>query len=217
MMYGYSKCFERRGRKAVDIILNRIFFRSFLTVQRERTLRKQVRRTFTVEFKHNALLGRSVIPAKPPRDLERTKRPTSAAPSSGTMLADKAAAALGRAQASERRRVLPSLIDWNLSEPEPEVQPDPPLPRVRRVAPTRSVDETLPDNSGASGVEVELGPAGETGRSVRPASISPRSEIAEPSEATPAAPLAKTRSARSNAAELSRAERWKRRLPRVCW
>ncbi|KMO11347.1 hypothetical protein [Methylobacterium platani] len=135
--------------------------------------------------------------------------------------------------AAPAKRVLPSLIAPPEPEPEPEVapEPEPKLPRVRRYrtaepAPRRAAGprpafvwpEDWPDEAPIrtpAPITVPAAPRAE------PARI-PSSDIEVPrAEAAPQAPEAgETRprgKRRAGDEDLRIGQRWKRRLPRVCW
>jgi hypothetical protein len=182
-------------------------------------LRKPARRSFTVEIKHSTASKQSFIPPKPPRGLSTAKRPPN--PMLASTLASKErviSPVSGPAGAPEPRRILPSLIAWEPSKTELElkVQPEPPLPRVRRVAPAQTVDEVPPCSGEPLEAGLEPSTATETARSIHSVPTPPRLEgfASSPSTVTP---ISNPRGARLKAAGLSRAERWKRRLPRACW
>lgn len=192
-------------------------------------LRKQGRRSFTVEVKAGTSGGRTSIPAKPPRVSSKVARAATSAGSAATLFAEEVfrspedarfpegAGSPDGTKAEPSRRVLPSLIVWEppASEAEPEPVREEPLPRVRRVLPAQGPEEA-PRRRGRP-------------RKVVPALVMPDEVPQEPS-AEPARPpvpermaavapvsVPVTRGARIGALGLSRAERWKRRLPRACW
>ncbi|MCJ2035779.1 DNA-binding protein [Methylobacterium sp. J-068] len=166
-------------------------------------LRRQARRSFTVEVKQGAPSGRSVIPAKQPRVPRGPKRvPEPPAEMSALFAPSPVSADTAKAEAP--RRILPNLIAWE--PPEPEAEPamvrEPPLPRVRRVVPA-PLAEAAPRRRG------------------RPRKVVPEAEAAPsaPPEVAPSAPQRPVFAsvARAGAPGLPRAERWKRRLHRACW
>jgi hypothetical protein len=182
-------------------------------------LRKPARRSFTVEIKHRTASKQGFILPKPPRSLGTAKRPPNPMLASTLVSKERVISPVsGPAGAPEPRRILPSLIAWEPSTPEPEleVQPEPPLPRVRRIAPGQTVDEAPPCSGEPSEAGLEPSTATETARSIQSVATPPRLEglASSPSTVTP---ISNPRGARLKAAKLSRAERWKRRLPRACW
>lgn len=182
-------------------------------------LRKQARRSFTVEIKHSTTSGRSFIPTKPPQGLGKGKHRASSVPSPASVFEQKAMPALATGDAAEPRRILPSLIVWEpaASEPEFDVQPEAPLPRVRRTVSVQEAAEAPrrrgrppklkinPDLAAEPAIPVLLGP------SLPP----PKNPVS--SEMAPVTLIRQPRSTRAESAGLPRAERWKRRLPRTCW
>lgn len=181
-------------------------------------LRKPARRSFTVEIKHSVTSGRTFIPARPRQALDRAN-PLPGGPSSAALsvFEPKLSSASGASEASQPRRILPSLIAWEPSQPEPEpqVQPESPLPRVRRAELAQTADEA-PRRKGRP-PKVRQEPVAATEAAIPVPPMPPRIESPVPSQAV-SRPLAHSpRSARSDGAGLPRAERWKRRLPRACW
>lgn len=81
-------------------------------------LRKQTRRSFTVETKGGANQGRAIIIAKAPRVPRKGARNASTVLSS-VFLEPGAAALDDMAKDAAPRRILPSLVTWEPSEPEP--------------------------------------------------------------------------------------------------
>lgn len=172
-------------------------------------LRKQTRRSFTVETKGGAHQGRAIITAKAPRVPRKTAQSAPVAPLVAFPWEPPTTAQTEIARGAEPRRILPSLITWEPSEPEPApaLPTEPPLPRVRRVAPTESLEaprrrgrpqKVVPEPMDVVPVVLEAAP---------PALL--------PVPASP--PQRPVRGDRSDAAGLARGERWKRRLPRACW
>ena len=180
---------------------------------RKTILRKSTRRSFTVEIKQSPSSGRTFIPAKPLQGSDRGKRSLDPAPASRLVFEPRGMPASGASKASKAQRILPSLIAWEPSTPEPEfkVSPEAPLPRVRRAARLEGADgaPSLTDEPQTFPPEAEAVSA-----------VQPEPPFAH--DLVPAQPMSMTitradRSARAEAAVLPRAERWKRRLPRACW
>lgn len=209
-------------------------------------MRKKTRRTFTVETKHGLQQGHAVIGAKAPRTPRKLAESAPAEPPAASLWEAATTAEAEAAREAEPRRILPSLITWAPSEPEPTpaLPPEPPLPRVRRVDPSAipevprrrgrprkvvppvdgaafSPEPPLP-HVGRADPLVVLDAPRRRGR--------PRKVVPEPVVAAPAVPEAASRPApavpspagpvrrdRSETAGLPRGERWKRRLPRACW
>ncbi|MCJ2047994.1 DNA-binding protein [Methylobacterium sp. J-078] len=179
-------------------------------------MRKQTRRSFTVEIKHSITSGRSFIPTKQPRVPRKGKSTDKAlADPSPAETGRDAAPAPGLAECAEPRRILPSLIVWEppQPDPEPEVAHEAPLPRVRRVVPSLGADG-MPRRRGRPRKVV---PEGEPVVVAPPVPAPPRIEALVPARAVPVALVRPQRVARPEVAALPRAERWKRRLPRACW
>ncbi len=184
--------------------------------------RNRVRRSFTVETKARGRQAPAVLPVRAPL-LE---------PSAPAFPSLEAAALFGGAparrvqddaQTAERsapRRVLPSLIEPPQPEPEPEVVEtvarEPRLPRVRRVKLPRA------DTQGQSVLREPVHPETQAPERAPPAVLAEPVTLAQPPSAQPKPPQAKPaqagrRSARRAEKALPLGERWKRRLPRVCW
>jgi len=182
-------------------------------------LRKQARRSFTVEIKHSTTSGRSFIPTRPPQALGKGKYLPNPMPSSASVFEQKAMPTSVAGEAVEPRRILPSLIVWEPSAPEPEfdVQPEAPLPRVRRAVPLQEAAEAPHRPGRPSKSKLKPGPAAETSITAPsgPMLLLPESSLS--SQVTPVTLVRHPRSARIEGAGLPRAERWKRRLPRACW
>lgn len=193
--------------------------------------RNRVRRSFTVETKARGRQAPAVLPVRAPL-LE---------PSAPAFPSLEAAALFGGAPArrsedgaevverSAPRRILPSLIA--LPQPEPEaveaVVPEPRLPRVRRVklprveAQGKAVrreavrpEAPMPEHAVPPAVRDEPAtlaqPLPETPQPSRP-------KQARPKQSQPKTTEAGRRIARRAEKALPLGERWKRRLPRVCW
>lgn len=186
-------------------------------------LRKQGRRSFTVEVKAGTSGGRTSIPAKPPRVPSKVARAATSAGTAATLFAEEVFRSPEDAKVPEgtkiepSRRVLPSLIVWEppASDEEPEPVREEPLPRVRRVLPTPGPEEAprrrgRPRKVVAALVMPDEGPQ-EPSTEPEPPPIPERMAAVAPVS------VPVTRGARIGALGLSRAERWKRRLPRACW
>jgi hypothetical protein len=177
-------------------------------------LRKQTRRSFTVEIKHSITSGRSFIPTKQPR-VPRKDKSTDKALAVPSPAESERDGAPGLAECAEPRRILPSLIVWEppQPEPEPEMPHEAPLPRVRRVVPSLGPDGA-PRRRGRPRKVV---PEGEPIAVAPSVPAPPRLEPLAPARTVPAALVRPQRAAQPEVAALPRAERWKRRLPRACW
>lgn len=175
--------------------------------------RNRVRRSFTVETKARGRQAPAILPVRAPL----LEQPSPAFPSL------EAAAVFGGAPArrtdmgaepagqAASRRILPSLIEAPAHEPEaPEpAAREPRLPRVRRVKLPRTEAPAEParaEPEPASRLEAPPAPVD----SAQPTSTQPRSVQAKPAEPV-------RRSGRRAEKALPLGERWKRRLPRVCW
>lgn len=173
-------------------------------------LRKQTRRSFTVETKHGANQGRTFITAKVPRVPWEAARSIPTVLSSVFEPAPVAPAPTEAMKGIKPRRILPSLITWEPSELEaaPSLPSEPSLPRVRRVGP--SVPPEAPRRRGRPRkVTLEAVDAAPVILEAEP--LAPVSVLASPSTVRP------VWGDRSKTAGLPRGERWKRRLPRACW
>lgn len=167
--------------------------------------RNRVRRSFTVETKARGRQAPATLPVRAPL----IEQPSPAFPSL------EAAALFGAGPARPApRRILPSLIAAPAAEPEEaeEAAPvarEPRLPRVRRVKLPRTEAPAEParaEPEPASRPEAPSAPVD----SAQPTSTQPRSVQAKPAEPV-------RRSGRRAEKALPLGERWKRRLPRVCW
>lgn len=171
-------------------------------------LRKQTRRSFTVETKGGANQGRAIITAKAPRVPRKSAKSASVAPPLAFPWEPWTTAPAEIARDAEPRRILPSLITWEPSEPVSALPTEPPLPRVRRVAPMVGLE--APRRRGrprkVTPESVDVAPVG-----LEAAPPAPQPAPASSSQTRP------VRVSRSETAELARGERWKRRLPRACW
>jgi hypothetical protein len=182
-------------------------------------LRKQTRRSFTVEIKYSPPSGRSAIPAKPPQAPRKGKHLASPTPSLASLFEQKAIPASITGDAVEPRRILPSLIVWEPSAPEPEivVQPEAPVPRVRRPVPPQEADQAPRRRGRPLKLKLEPEPAAETPTPILLERMRAHPESPGSSQAMSETPARPPRTARIEGSGLPRAERWKRRLPRACW
>ncbi len=182
-------------------------------------MRKQARRSFTVEIKHSTTSGRSFIPTKSPQGRESGKHLASPPPSWASVFEEKAVSASVTGEAAEPRRILPSLIAWEPSAPEPEFDrpPEPPMPRVRRTVSLQEATEGPRRRGRPPKLKLEPKLAAETAILIPSGPILPVPESPVSSQVAPVKLVRHPRSARIEGAGLPRAERWKRRLPRACW
>lgn len=182
-------------------------------------MRKQARRSFTVEIKHSTTSGRSFIPTKSPQGRESGKHLASPSPSWASVFEEKAASASVTGEAAEPRRILPSLIAWEPSAPKREFdrQPEPPMPRVRRAVALQEAAEAPRRRGRPPKLKLEPEPVAETAILIPSGPMLPVPERPVSSQVAPVALVRHPRSARIEGAGLPRAERWKRRLPRACW
>lgn len=182
-------------------------------------MRKQTRRSFTVEIKHSTTPGRSVIPTKSPEGREKGQHRASPPSSWASVFEEKAVSASAMAEAAEPRRILPSLIAWEPSAPEPEVdvEPEAPLPRVRRAVALQDAPGAPRRRGRPPKLKLEPEPTPETGMSRLSAPRLPLLESPPSSQMVTVARVRHSRTARIESAALPRAERWKRRLPQACW
>lgn len=182
-------------------------------------LRKQARRSFTVEIKHGTTPGRSFIPTKSPQGRESAKHFAPPSPSWALVFEEKAVSASVTGEAVEPRRILPSLIAWEPSAPEPESdrQLEPPMPRVRRAVSSQEAPEGPRRRGRPPKLKLEPKPMAEAAIPIPPSPMLPLPESLVSSQGVPLRLARHPRSARSEGTGLPRAERWKRRLPRACW
>ena len=171
--------------------------------------RNRIRRTFTVEAKSSGQTRHVSIPSKQPR--EPHKR-TGRAGATSLWPSLDAAASVPQASAEpikEQRRILPSLIVTEVYEPEPEptIKPEE-LVRVRRVSPPAAAVEGAPRRRGRPGKVI----------------VQQAVEVVEqaarelPEAVTEIVPIiSRRRPDRTGSETLRLGERWKRRLPKVCW
>ncbi|KQQ14281.1 DNA-binding protein [Methylobacterium sp. Leaf123] len=174
-------------------------------------LRNRGRRPFTVEAKSNGQTRFVSIPSKLPREAQKRAGHAEAAALWPSL---EAAASSPRTPsdeaAPEHRRILPSLLVAEVPEPEaePVIEPEV-LARVRRVAPPSTAPDGAPRRRGRP----RKVPIPNAVAVVEPAVPEP------PQPVTETAPLvvSRRRSDRPGSETLRLGERWKRRLPRVCW
>jgi hypothetical protein len=177
----------------------------------KRMTRNRGQRSFTVIAKSSSHHGFVTIPAKAPWTPQTTARTPMAAAASVVPSSDVRASA-----PVDARRVLPSLIAWEPPslEPAPVLEPEPPLPRVRRM-PVPGTIEDAPRRRGRPRkhpLPVEMPAA------VIPPAVARQPEPAPVVAAPRAEPLkAAPRRERPDGSGLRLGERWKRRLPRSCW
>ena len=173
-------------------------------------LRNRVRRPFTVEAKSNGQARFVSIPSKLPGETQKQAGHAKAAALWPSLEAAAPSVPASADEApSEHRRILPSLLVAEVQEPEaePAVEPEV-LPRVRRVAPPGTTPEGAPRRRGRP----RKVPVPDVVQVVEPAVPEPPRPVAE------TAPLVRRRrSDRPGSETLRLGERWKRRLPRVCW
>lgn len=181
-------------------------------------LRNRVRRPFTVEAKASGQARSITIPSKQPREpRKRTGQDEAAAAAARLWPSFETAPANSPSPvetAPEHRRILPSLLVVEVQEPEPEPTPEPEeLFRVRRL-PAVEPAETAPRRRGRPRKEAARPDA----TVQRDAAVIEPVEPELPRPAAEAAPLVRHRRPdRTGSETLRLGERWKRRLPRVCW
>lgn len=169
--------------------------------------RNRVRRSFTVETKARGRQAPAFLPVRAALLENKSER-------SASRLFE--AATTPCAERPEPRRILPSLISPPVAEPEPEPvrEVEAPLPRVRRVAVRQSKPKleaepkAQPRAAKALPVAAAKVPSAPAAASVQPAMLPLRT--AEAADRAPRRP-------RRESEDLRLGERWKRRLPRVCW
>jgi len=173
-------------------------------------LRKQTRRSFTVEIKGGAHQGRAIIATKAPRTPRKTAKSAPVGPQVAFPWELPTTAPAETAKDAEPRRILPSLITWEPSEPEPALAlpSEAPLPRVLRVAPLVGLEAPRRRGRPRKVVPEPMDVAPTIPEAAPP---TPQLAPASPSQAR------HMRGDRSETAGLARGERWKRRLPRACW
>lgn len=173
-------------------------------------LRNRGRRPFTVEAKSNGQTRFVSIPSKLPREAQKRAGHAEAAALWPSLEADAPGLRTPSDEAApEQRRILPSLLVAEVPEPEaePAIEPEV-LPRVRRVSPPSTASEDAPRRRGRP----RKVPIPNTVEAVEPAAPEPPQPVAE---TTP--PVRRRRPDRPGSETLRLGERWKRRLPRVCW
>lgn len=170
--------------------------------------RNRVRRPFTVEAKSSGQTRHVSIPSKQSREPQKRTGQTEAS----SLWPFDAAVAAAQPLAEpirEHRRILPSLIVSEVQEPEPEptIKPDE-LPHVRRVSQPIEASEGAPRRRGRP----------------RKVIVQQAAEMAEQVASEPPQVVAQTASIvsrrrpdRTGSETLRLGERWKRRLPQVCW
>lgn len=167
--------------------------------------RNRVRRSFTVETKVRGRQAPAFLPVRAPLLENVPERPAhrlfEAVPAPS-------------AERPEPRRILPNLIPAPAVEPEPEPvhAAEPRLPRVRRVALRRAKAEAEP------AVQPKPKARPEAAKPRPAAKVVPAPVASAPADVPPprVAEQAPRRSRREGE-DLRIGERWKRRLPRVCW
>lgn len=176
--------------------------------------RQRVRRSFTVEVKSGARQGSaSDIPNRLTAAAEPTPRspvwPWDAAPASSPQTPAPAA--------TERRRILPSLLPTQALEAEPEPEPiEEPLPRVRRVA-MPATGEPPRKRGRPRKIPLAEMPASNGEVFEAPVAVEAIPDVPE-LRGVPAEGASRPRTTgRAEEQVLRRGERWKRRLPRACW
>lgn len=171
--------------------------------------RNRVRRTFTVEAKSSGQTRHVSIPTKQPREPQKRIGRTEATTLRPALDAAAAAPQSVAAPVQEHRRILPSLLVADVQEPEsePAIKPEE-LPHARGVS--RSIEATegaLRRRGRRRKVIVEQ--AAEVVEQLAP---EPPQAVAETVTA-----ITRRRLDRTGSEKLRLGERWKRRLPRVCW
>lgn len=172
-------------------------------------LRNRVRRPFTVEAKSSGQARYVSIPSKQPREPYKRTARTEATALWPLLEAAEIVPQPSVEPVQEHRRILPSLIVADVQEPEPEptIEPEE-LPRVRRVSRPIEAPHNAPRRRGRPR-KVAVQQIEEVAEQVAPEI--PQAVV----EATPV--ISRHRRDRAGSETLCRAERWKRRLPRVCW
>lgn len=171
--------------------------------------RNRVRRTFTVEAKSSGQTRHVSIPSKQPREPQKRIGRTEAAT---LWPALDAAAVLPQSVAAPvqvHRRILRSLLvaDVQGLESEPALKPEE-LPRARGVSGPIEATEGAPRRRGRRR-KVIVEQAAEVVEQLAP---EPPQAAAETVTA-----ISRRRLDRTGSEKLRLGERWKRRLPRVCW
>ena len=176
-------------------------------------LRNRIQRPFTVEAKSSGQSRRISIPSKQPREPHKRAGRMEAAMLWPSLDAAAAAPQPHVEPVQEHRRILPSLIVAEMPELELEPAAEPEeLPRVRRASRPIEATEGAPRRRGRPRkviVQEAVQQAVEVVEQVGP----------EPAQAVPeTAPIiSRRRPERAGSETLRLGERWKRRLPKVCW
>lgn len=168
-------------------------------------LRNRVQRPFTVEAKSSGQSRHVSIPSKQPREPhKRTGRAETATLwpllDAGVVVSQHPVEPV-----QERRRILPSLIVAEAQEPAAEPNE---LPRVRRASRPIEVSEGAPRRRGRPR-KVIVQPAVEVVEQVA-------AELPQAAAET-VTTISRRRPVRTGSETLRLGERWKRRLPKVCW
>ncbi|CAO4184711.1 DNA-binding protein [Methylorubrum populi] len=191
-------------------------------------LRNRVRRPFTVEAKASGQTRSVTIPSKQPQEPRKRTGQAEAAAAAARIWSSLEAAPTPSAAPveahSEHRRILPSLLVVEVPEPEPEpVSVPEELFRVRRV-PAPEPAETAPRRRGrprkdAARTETALPPEATETPAIAPVEpdMPEFPDMPEPMAETASPLVRRRRPDRTGSETLRLGERWKRRLPRVCW
>lgn len=171
--------------------------------------RNRVRRTFTVEAKSSGQSRHVSIPSKQPREPQKRTGRTETATLWASLDAAAAAPQSVTAPVQKHRRILPSLLVADVQETasEPAIKPEE-LPRARRISRPIEVTEGAPRRRGRRR-KVIVEQAAEVAEQLAP---EPPQAVAETVTA-----ISQRRLDRTGSEKLRLGERWKRRLPRVCW
>lgn len=172
-------------------------------------LRNRVRRPFTVEAKSSGQTRHVSIPSKQPRQPQKRTGRTETATLWPALDAGVVVPQPPVEPVQERRRILPSLIVAEVQELEPEAAIEPEeLPRVRRVSRPVETPEGAPRRRGRPR-KVIVEQAVEVVEQVA-------AELPQAAAET-ITTISRRRPARTGSETLRLGERWKRRLPKVCW
>lgn len=176
-------------------------------------LRNRVRRPFTVETKSSGQTRHVSIPSKQPRQPQKRTGRTETATLWPSLDAGVVVSQPPSEPVQERRRILPSLIVAEVQEvePEPAIEPDE-LPRVRRVSRPNEATEGAPRRRGR--------PRKAAAEQITHQAVEMAEQVSQqpPQALTEAAPtISRRRPVRTGSDTLRLGERWKRRLPKVCW
>ncbi|GAA0272482.1 hypothetical protein GCM10008965_45300 [Methylorubrum aminovorans] len=171
--------------------------------------RNRVRRKFTVEAKSSGQTRYVSIPSKQPREPQKRIGRTETATLWTSLDAAAAAPQSVAAPVQEHRRILPSLLvaDVQELELEPAIKPEE-LPRARRISRPIEATEGAPRRRGGRR-KVIVEQAAEVVDQLAP---EPPQAVAETVTA-----ISRRRLDRTGSEKLRLGERWKRRLPSVCW